>query len=32
VDLEFTVEEPEPIFVADENEDGAIDDESAITA
>jgi DNA-directed RNA polymerase subunit beta' len=32
VDVEFTVEEPEPIFVADENEDVNLDDESAITA
>jgi DNA-directed RNA polymerase subunit beta' len=32
VDVEFTVEEPEPIFVAEEGLDLPTDDESAITA
>jgi DNA-directed RNA polymerase subunit beta' len=32
VDVEFTVEEPEPIFVADPDADASEDDESAITA
>jgi DNA-directed RNA polymerase subunit beta' len=32
VDVEFTVEEPEPIFVSDQDETATEDDESAITA